>query len=313
MDHRYKTTIFSIFSAFVNIAFINFFYYKCIISLFICTGAVMFGYVVANKEKLSTQDAETFRGFYCALCHSLQSRHGLCARMTLNFDMSFLAIMLSCVYNVSTEDSRRRCFIHPIKPHLSCHNHFVDYAADINIMLSYYKFLDDWHDEHKPHSRAAAAIFSSAIPQLQHKYPRISSTIQQELAALSHCEQHDEINPDIPAACFGRLMAEIFVPQEDELAPTLRAFGDSLGRFIYIMDACIDLKDDLRHERYNPLRTYPSDFIEPALELLMADCIKAYQNLPHYCHQTLLENILYSGIWSKYAAKQAKSKEKNTQ
>ena len=38
----------------------------------------------------------------------------------------------------------------------------------------------------------------------------------------------------------------------------LRPFGEALGRFIYLLDAVIDLPEDLRHGRYNPCLLYTS-------------------------------------------------------
>ncbi|HHY39865.1 MAG TPA: hypothetical protein GX502_01290, partial [Syntrophaceticus sp.] len=50
----------------------------------------MFGYVVANMEKLTDEEKQHYRSFYCGLCRTLGNRHGRISRITLNYDMAFL-------------------------------------------------------------------------------------------------------------------------------------------------------------------------------------------------------------------------------
>ena len=93
-------------------------------------------------------------------------------------------------------------------------------------------------------------------------------------------------------------MGEIFVPFEDEYADKLRKFGESLGEFVYILDACIDLKKDIKHKRYNPLVTISKLEFDDMLNLLLSDSIEKYKKLN--ISNKIIENILYSGIWTKY-------------
>jgi len=58
----------------------------------------MFGYVVANMEKLTDEEKQRYRAFYCGLCKTLGNRHGKISRITLNYDMAFLIIFLSALY-----------------------------------------------------------------------------------------------------------------------------------------------------------------------------------------------------------------------
>mgnify|MGYP000455938102 FL=1 len=39
--------------------------------------------------------------------------------------------------------------MHPLKKHQECYNEFVDYAAKMTIVLTYFKCEDDWLDEQK--------------------------------------------------------------------------------------------------------------------------------------------------------------------
>ncbi|NLZ90064.1 MAG: hypothetical protein GX916_11255, partial [Clostridiales bacterium] len=84
---------------------------------------------------------------------------------------------------------------------------------------------------------------------------------------------------------------------------TLRDFGWALGRFICLMDAAVDLKDDIRKERYNPLTTVPSDRHESLLQAQMSVCTALFEQLAIKRDKALIENILYSGVWTRYRMK----------
>ena len=59
----------------------------------------MFGYVVANNEKLSAEQLSRYRALYCGLCRKIGERHGNAARIALTYDLVFLIIVLSAVYD----------------------------------------------------------------------------------------------------------------------------------------------------------------------------------------------------------------------
>ena len=55
----------------------------------------MFGYVRPPLELLPQAETDRFRRAYCGLCHTLGGRYGPAARMILNYDFTYLAILLS--------------------------------------------------------------------------------------------------------------------------------------------------------------------------------------------------------------------------
>ena len=116
-------------------------------------------------------------------------------------------------------------------------------------------------------------------------------------------ERLNELNPDLPANCFGNIMGELFVREEDEYADTLRRLGAALGRFIYIMDAVCDLRADIKKERYNPLVSMTDTDFTPMLTLLIGECTQAFESLPIERNAVIMKNILYSGVWQQYNIK----------
>ena len=109
----------------------------------------MFGYVVCNKKALSQEEQERYQSVYCGVCRSLKKRFGQLERFSLSYDMTFLALFLSALYEPWEEEKNIRCVLHPLKKKTAVENEFIDYAADMTVVLSYYKCMDDWEDERK--------------------------------------------------------------------------------------------------------------------------------------------------------------------
>lgn len=268
----------------------------------------MFGYVVANLDRLSEDQRGLYRAVYCGLCKTLGSRHGFACRVTLTYDMTFLILLLSSMADEEPAFEKLRCGMHPLKAQQSFTSQYTAYCADMNLILAHAKRLDDWQDDRKLLSLSQAKLLAASAAKARAEHPRQADAIDWALRYLGQMERDGETNPDLPAAAFGALLGEVFVPEEDmPQADILRAFGDALGRFIYMMDAVMDLKDDLEKERYNPLVSVPSDQHEAILSMLMAQCTQLYEQMQVPRNRDIIDNILYSGVWTQYSA--AKKKE----
>lgn len=77
----------------------------------------MFGYVLVNKPELKIKEFEAYRSWYCGLCRTLNKRHGLAGRLTLNYDMTFLIMILADLYDEKHECACARCIVHPLDKH----------------------------------------------------------------------------------------------------------------------------------------------------------------------------------------------------
>ncbi|MFR6424784.1 MAG: DUF5685 family protein [Oscillospiraceae bacterium] len=73
----------------------------------------MFGYVIANLEGLTQPQKDRYKGCYCGLCRVLKQRHGFSGRLTLTYDMTFLVLLLSALYEADEERGMELCPAHP--------------------------------------------------------------------------------------------------------------------------------------------------------------------------------------------------------
>ena len=55
----------------------------------------MFGYVRPSLGRLSQEDTARFSAMYCGLCRALGRRCGKAASLILNYDFTFLAVLLA--------------------------------------------------------------------------------------------------------------------------------------------------------------------------------------------------------------------------
>ena len=274
----------------------------------------MFGYIMINKPEMKFREFDVYQSYYCGLCRSLKERYGKRGQMTLSYDMTFLALLLSSLYEPETVTDCQRCIAHPAKKHLYRKNEFTDYAADMNLLLSYEKCLDDWKDEHKKKKLMMASVLKSCHQKLCECYPEKIEKIAAAMDRIHELETKNSENIDEIAGVFGQIMAEIFAYRQDEWEENLRCMGFFFGKFIYLMDAYEDIEEDLKKGNYNPFRKrfQQSDFEEYAgqiLMMMMAECSKAYERLPIVENTQILRNILYSGVWSRYDRVKQRRKE----
>ena len=265
----------------------------------------MFGYLTAASEVLEEEQKERYRRCYCGLCRSLQRNYGEAARLTLNYDISFLVLLLSSLYEPEEEQDTLRCIRHPIEAHSFCVSEITDYAAGMNVALAYLKCLDNWKDDRKLSALLEAKLLEGAYKKVCAAWPRQCEAMSRALEELSQIEAEGLEAPDAAADCFGRLMEEIFVYKQDRWEAALRAMAKALGRFIYLLDAVMDLDDDYASGSYNPFKSCHGlddneERFRDILKMQLGECVYFFDKLPLVEDAALMQNILCIGLWLQF-------------
>lgn len=270
----------------------------------------MFGYVTASSEELTPAQLARYRSVYCGICRRIGRDCSQCCRVALTYDMAFLALLLSSLYEPEEEAGANRCLPHPIRRQSWVDSEIISYAADLNVALAFYSADDHWRDDRRPDALVLRSLLKKHYPAIYSRRERQCQAIEACIDALSQLEKENCPNPDLPANCFGRLMGELLVYREDLWAPCLRAMGHSLGRYIYLADAAMDYPKDRRRDSYNPFLAmggaWDFDRWTQYLTMDMAGCTQAFETLPLVQDKALLDNILYSGVWLTYRQKEKK-------
>ena len=267
----------------------------------------MFGFVSANLKELSKEEKVRYNSIYCGICRQIKEQCTSPARLGLSYDMAFLAMLLMSLYEPKETTGDRACSLHPIKPRSWVDSEIIRYCACMNVALGYYNALDDYQDEGKLPAKVMCNIFGKDLEKIKALYPRQCKAMEDCLSELRQLEQRNCPNPDLPAGCFGRLLGELFVYKEDLWADTLRDMGDALGRYIYLADGAMDYRKDRKRKQYNPFLAMGTGENhaqwETYLVLAMGRCTDYYERLPLVQDKSILDNILYSGIWLVYRSK----------
>lgn len=267
----------------------------------------MFGYIVVNQPELRIREWEMYHSYYCGLCRILKEKYGRVGQVTLSYDMTFILMLLSGLYDPETVCGKSRCIMHPGKKHEYRCNELTEYVADMNVLLTEYKCLDDWKDDRKRLRLLMARMLARRTGESRRRYSQKLEQIAAAMEELSRAEEQGVTDLDYMAGCFGQVMAQIVICREDEWKDNLYRFGFYLGKFVYLLDAYEDLEEDMEKGRYNPLkeRYKEPDFEQSCLDILtmmMSACCREFEQLPILDNVEILRNILYSGVWSRYRA-----------
>ncbi len=264
----------------------------------------MFGYVKPVVGNLLVREHEFYKATYCGICRSMKKHTGTLSNVTITYDSVLLALVrMAYISDGDLSVKRRRCIAHPIKsrPMLE-DNAAIEYTARAFAVLSYYKLMDDLHDEPLGKRMAVGAvrpILSSAKKKAGEK--TLEEIAAEKLAAIDALEAAKCPSADEPAQLFGELLGEIFSHGLDgEARLVTYQLGLHLGRFIYCADAAEDYPEDARRGRYNPYvltwggEELTAEHRATVKRALLFECrgIQSALNLIPFGNKATVENIV---------------------
>ena len=278
----------------------------------------MFGYIMPDKPELRIKEYELFRAYYCGVCKALGRSFGLMPRMVLNYDSVFLGLFLSSLHGEVPKLKKEVCIANPIqKKWMAYDSRHIDFAADINIILTYYKLKDNWTDEKSLLSLGAYTAFKGAYVKARERNKEVDEAVGISIHKLSSLENNGCSSLDEVADCFADMMKKLLVSGYDgKDAAAIRALewiGYHIGRWIYIIDAYDDMEKDLKTGSYNPiLLQYGSEGkasevpycteVKKKVEFGLTHSlsqIAASTELLDIRNKGIIDNILYLGLSKK--------------
>ncbi len=277
----------------------------------------MFGYVTPCKMELKIKDFEKFKAYYCGLCRMIKKNFGNLPRLALNYDMAFLAVLLDSLNDSNFKVKKQFCSFHPMQKRLVLiENSPLEYAAFCNVLLAYYKLLDNIYDDNSKLSRVYSSVLNLYLKKAPEKYKNNSDYIGSSLRELSAVENNPEVKTlDELSHHFADLTGYILshYDSEDNTAENLYWLGYNLGKWIYIIDAFDDLEKDMHNNKFNALSKIYNKDNKPYKELLeeispridftltscAQSCLEYLSKLPIQKNHDLLHNILQFGLMEK--------------
>jgi hypothetical protein len=289
----------------------------------------MFGYVTPYKMELKIKDYEMFKAYYCGLCISIKNNFSNLCRMSLNYDMTFLGILIDSLESSNHKYMVTRCMAHPMqkKPKV-IDNKALDYAAFCNVALVYYKLLDDYNDDNSLNKKFISMYIKKFVKKSKEDLSPLLVNIEENIKKLSSLEKsQDMISIDELSDPFASLTAFIisYYYKNEDFYNDLYNLGYNLGRWIYIIDAFDDLKEDMKKHKFNAINkafnaenlSYEDLIISQGnrieFNLLMSanTTVEALDKLPINKNKDLLFNILQLGLMNKIETIKSRSDKKH--
>ncbi|SHJ01128.1 DUF5685 family protein [Lutispora thermophila] len=277
----------------------------------------MFGYVVPDKGEMKIKEYELFRAYYCGVCKSMGKNFGPLCRLGLNYDSVFLGIFLSSVNKESISLQRESCIANPVKKKwLVKNSKSVDFSADMNIILTYYKLQDHWIDEKKILSKIGQMALIPVYKRALKNNMESELRIKESLARLHDLEKRKCNSMDEAADPFAELVKSIISLgcQWDNVnnKKAVEWMAYNIGKWIYIIDAFDDIEKDIKNKNYNPLllqysysgedtEVFKSKIREEVgfnLIQALAQAASAFELLDMN-NKSIIENIIYLGMEKK--------------
>ena len=265
----------------------------------------MFGYVRPVREELKCRDFDLYRAVYCGLCRCMRRRYGLLAPMFLNYDFTFLALLLEEPEERFTP-CRGRCHANPLLKKSMCQTSpALETAADESVVLTWWQLRDRAADSGlwggRP-ARVLALLLTPAYRKAARRRPEFDRTVRESLEKLAVLEAEGCSSMDRAADTFAVLLRGA-APQTGDGSRD-RVLGQllyHLGRWIYLIDAQDDLEEDRESGNYNAVAARfgwegDGEAMRRTLDHSLNLMASAAQLADFGCRRPVIENILYLGL-----------------
>lgn len=265
----------------------------------------MFGYVRPVREELKCKDFDLYRATYCGLCRTMGKRCGIFAPLVLNFDFTFLALLLAPEEGERLK-SNCRCPVLPLRRRCMCQiSPGLELAADESVILAYWRLRDKVRDDGfwrgLPAGAASLLLYSAYRRAAGHRAD-FDRVVRQQLEQLHRLEEEKCSSIDRPADTFAKLL-QAAAPKtgEESRDRAMEQLLYHLGRWIYLVDARDDLDKDRKQGNYNPVALrYPDQPCDEPLTLTLNHSVNLMRSacalLGFGRQEALIQNVLDLGL-----------------
>ncbi len=273
----------------------------------------MFGYVKAYKPELRVWEYETYKAVYCSLCRQLGKTYGPFARLTLNYDFTFLAVLSLALREGACEFENKPCAFNPLKKCKYAKNcsSQLELSAGAAMVMLYYKLLDNVDDSRgikRLGYKLLLPLFKSKHKKAKKLYPHIDGIVEKYIREQSRLESLGCTDLDRISEPTSDALGKIFelCSADESQKRVLYRLGYCLGKWIYLIDCASDIEKDIKSGSYNPIKgeiphgtdskKYAEERLKPLLNTCICDCGLSFELLDIKKYKGILENVIYLGL-----------------
>ncbi len=272
----------------------------------------MFGYLKTDNPNMYVKDTVLYKSMYCGLCKGLGCSCGVRSKFTLNYDLTFLSVLLHNVMNKDVKIEKKHCIIHPITKRTICKlDDLTKRIANLNVLLSYYKLTDDVIDNNK--KKFVRSLIKSSYKKAKKSEPQLCKIIHDNYEKLRVLEKNNCESIDIISDPFAKMFYKIVENLTGEFfSVELGETCYNVGKWIYLIDALDDFNSDIKNNDYNVftlcyktvkskkdlLDKYSSD-LEGIFGTIMSNIRENSIKIKYNFNHDLIDNILFNGIYNQ--------------
>lgn len=281
----------------------------------------MFGYVRIFKPELKFCEYDHYKAVYCTLCKRLGKLYGPTAKMLLNYDFTFVAMLDLALRKSEPCLVKKSCAANPLKSCYYCSNEedkAFDFTCALTVMLFYHKLADNIQD-----SGFFGKIFYSMpmpyakakLKKAEKRYPEAAKIVADCMELQRQAEASPERNIDSVAEPSAKMISALaqMLSDDPEQKTLLKHFGFYLGRWIYLIDAFDDIEKDINSGSFNPFvekcgltkedaeqngeklldaRLYANE----CLNMTVGRAVQIFELFELGKYKSIFDNIIYKGL-----------------
>ena len=274
----------------------------------------MFGYILPDKPNLYMKDYALYRAFYCGLCHQIGRCQGQCMRLAVNYDVTFLTILLHGLKEEELPFGKKACVLNPFKKKVVVlETEMLRKTAYLNALLIDFKCRDDRADGKKGTARLVGGLIKGKVKKARKMLPQVGEILDRAYREQCDVEAAGPAEWRIAADPFGEAVKAIIRDLSGEAyIGELGMIGYHLGQYVYLLDAIDDYDRDIKKKTYNPLflrygcankaallKEHGEVLAQDAREII-AMVKENYQRIPIFSTEGIVTNTLWMGLNARY-------------
>lgn len=263
----------------------------------------MVGYLKPDFKGVPKEYKKEYKSFYCGLCKALKRQYNYIGILSLNYEITAFLILLSGLREEKNKVFHGSCTITPFVPVA-----YIDYfqddltcAANLSILISHYEIKDNIQDigglKWNIINKLMVKKVNKSMNSLQDDFIRIDNAVNSyyKTEKAESTKFQDILESD------GNLIKTFLSPlvknYDVETTALLLRLANLLGQWIYLIDACDDLSDDIKNGSFNPLLlTDDLDDINNIIQSIETKISTIIKSLPLMCYHNLIEYIFIDNL-----------------
>lgn len=247
----------------------------------------MLGYLRPTFKRSDSKLKQQYRALYCGLCHNLKKQYGYRGVGCLNYEVTFLLLLVLSARDGETAIFHGSCSLTPFVrvPFIDYLDPNVQVASAISMVIASFEVKDNVQDD----GLLIWKVLDRLLNRLNQKSIREiaphEQQIQASLTAFYDLETSGQHPLDEMLQACGDIVESLVHPLlpalDGPVAETVSSLANYAGQWIYLMDACDDFHRDMVAGHYNPLRYDGScDAVRSRADALQARMDQLISTLP---------------------------------